>query len=370
MRALTRSLLSLGLALMALCAWPPAGARAQAIPGLPDANNAAAEAALGLGVHDMKLGSVLFYNVYTSDSGNTSQVDTMINITNVDPARPIAVHLFFIDSLTCNIADAFICLTPNQTATFFASEIDPDVTGYIVAVAVDSSGRPVSFNRLAGDALVGTSTGHRFGLAAVAAARRDGDFASPFNADGFTATMFFNNAQYDALPGALVLDSFPSQSAGFGLSSANTQLYVYSPLPDLSVPDGFIGSLFFLVRDDQENTYSASLPLFCYLSSDKRRITSLRTSPNINTIVPPGHTGWAAFYGLGSRRVVRSPAGDTTTLTQVPLMGAVATKIGVFTGGHNLRYATVFNAPGYSITIPIIPPGCPTVDLPIRGSNL
>jgi hypothetical protein len=315
----------------------------------------------------MKLGSVLFYNVYTSDSTNTTQVDTIINMTNVDPTRGIGIHLFFVDSANCNIADAFICLTPNQTTSFLASDIDPDVTGYIVAVAVDSIGRPVSFNALAGDELIAAPTGHRFGLAAVAAARRDGA-SSPINSDASTATMFFNGVQYDLLPYVLVLDSFPSQAAGIGSPAANTVLFVYSPLPNLAVPDGFSGRLFFIVHDDQENSFSGSLSLACYLSSDKRRITSIRTTPNINTIVPNGHTGWAAFYGVGSREVASDTAGGTTTVSNFPLMGAVATKFGVFTGGHNLHYATTF--PGYSITIPVIPPNCPTVDLPTMGSSL
>jgi hypothetical protein len=343
--------------------------RAQEIPGmLGDASSAA----LGDGVHDMKPGSVLFYNYYTSDPTNTFQVDTFVNLTNINPAQDIAVHLFFIDSTTCNIADAFICLTRNQTASFRASDIDPGVAGYLIAVAVDSQGRPAGFNYLAGDALIGTPTGHRFLLPAVAAARRDGNYASPANDDEISSTMFFNGDQYDYLPQTLVLDSFPSQVAGIGAPAANTALYVYSPQPNLAVPDAFSGSLFFLIHDDEENTFSGTTSFACFLPSAKQRITSIRTTPNVNTIVPSGRTGWASFYGIGDRTVVRNTSGDSTTLSHVPLMGATATRFGNFNGGHNLRYATVFGgcSGGYSITIPLIPPDCSSIDLPTQGSSL
>jgi hypothetical protein len=358
MRAVYRLLLNFCLALVMLGACFMA-ARAQGLPGSGFLGSTT-DAAEGRGVQDMKLGSVLFFNYYTSDPNNTASVDTIFNLTNVHPTSDIALHLFFVDSTTCNVADAFFCLTRNQTASFRASDMDPGVVGYVIAVAVDSAGRPVSFNALAGEAMIGTGTGHRFLLPAVVAARRDGFFASPVNSDGQSATMFFNNAQYDLLPQTLVLDSFPSQVAGIGAPAANTVLYVYSPLPNLTTPDAFSGSLFFLVYDDQEQIFSGSMGLNCFLSSSKQRITSVRTTPNVNTIVPSGHTGWASFYGIGERTVVSNITGGTTTLSNFPLMGATATRFGNFNGGHNLRLATTFA--GYSITIPLITPNCGTID--------
>jgi hypothetical protein len=351
------------------------GVFAQGIPGLP---GNAADAALGHGPSDNKLGSVLFFNYYTSDATSAS-VNTRINITNVNPVQDVVVHVFFVDSATCNIADAFICLTRNQTTSFVVSDLDPNVTGYIVVVAIDSQGRPAGFNFLAGDELVVTPTAHRFGLAAMAIARRDAkdgqNFVSPVNSNGITATMFFNNEQYDALPYTMVLDSFPSQVGGVGAPLADTRLYVYSPVPDLTTGGpAFSGTLFFIIHDDAENNFSGQLPLGCYLASDKQRISSIRTSPNINNIVPSGRTGWATFYAFGNRTIVCDTEGNTVTLTNVPLMGATATKIGSaatgFTGGHNLRYATVFNAPGYSITIPVFAPNCSSVDWPTNQSSL
>jgi hypothetical protein len=348
-----------------VCAGAPV--LAQGIAGLP---GNAADAALGRAVSENKLGSVLFFNYYTSDA-LSAQVNTRINITNVNPLQDVAIHVFFVDSQTCNIADSYLCLTRNQTTTFAASDLDPNVTGYIIAIAVDSQGRPVSFNYLAGDELVVTPTGHRFGLAAMAAARRDGDFASPINSNGTSATLYFNGSQYDTLPYTMVLDSFPSQVGGVGAPLADTRLYVYSPLSDLATGGpAFSGTLFFIMHDDQENNFSGTLPLTCYLSSDKQRISSVRTAPNINTIVPAGRTGWATFYGAGTRSVICNSSGSLVALTNVPLMGATTTKAGSYTGGHNLRYATSYSAPGYSITIPVFPSGCQSVDYPTRDSSL
>jgi hypothetical protein len=336
------------------------------IPGMA---GSASAAALGQGVSDNKLGSVLFYHYYTSDVSSAS-VNTRMTLTNVNPTTDVAVHLFFIDSTTCNIADSFVCLTKNQTASFLASDIDPNVAGYVVAVAVDGEGRPASFNYLAGDELVVAPTGHRFALMATAAARRDGLFVSPANADGTTATMYFNAAQYDYLPFTMILDNFPSQQAGSGSSVGDTRLYVYTPMTDLAAASAPSGSLFFLVRDDQENTYSGAINYSCYLSSDKQRITSVRTAPNINTIIPAGQSGWASFYASGNFSVRGNRNGASYSLRNLPLLGATATRLGNYTGGHNLRYGTLFN-PGYSITLPLIPPPCGSpLNLPTSDSTL
>src|SRR5262245_9237670 len=141
------------------------------------------------------------------------------------------------------------------------------------------------------------------------------------------------------------------------------------------VSENKLGSVLFfnfLVHDDQENTFSAQLPLSCFLTSDKQRVTSIRTVPNINTIAPSGRSSWATFSATGNRAI---SCGDGTgaqlRISNVPLMGATATRVGGFTGGHNLRYATVFNRPGFSITIPVLAPPCSSIDeLPTMTSSL
>ncbi|MEK7830744.1 MAG: hypothetical protein AAB401_06625, partial [Acidobacteriota bacterium] len=89
---------------------------------------------------DQKAGSVLVYNIYTSSTDPNRQ-NTRINLTNTNSQLAAFVHLFFVFE-GCSVADNFVCLTPNQTASFLMSDLDPGVTGYMVAVAVDALGCP------------------------------------------------------------------------------------------------------------------------------------------------------------------------------------------------------------------------------------
>src|SRR6516164_6652600 len=120
-------------------------------------------------VSDQKPGSVLVYNIYNSDATSGATQNTRVNITNTSSASPAFVHLFFVDGTTCSIADSFLCLTANQTASFLTSDIDPGVRGYIIAVASDSrAGCPTSFNFLIGDEYVKLASGHAANLGAEA----------------------------------------------------------------------------------------------------------------------------------------------------------------------------------------------------------
>jgi hypothetical protein len=344
---------------------PPAPQNIAGLPGRSDL------AAAGEVVSESKLGSVLFYNYYVSDP-LSSLVNTRFSITNSNPTQEIALHLFFVTSDTCTVADFFLCLTPNQTTTFSASDLDPGVWGYVIAIAVDSRGLPTSFNYLAGESYVVAPTAHRLNLPAIAAARLDGISSSPFNSDQISSTLFFNGSQYDYLPQSMMIDSFPSQISGVGSPLGDTRMYIYAPLPELYPGSSFFrGSLFFLVFDDAENGYSGQLPLHCYLTSDKHRITSVRTAPNLTSIVPPGRTGWARFFAVGAIEVVSDPQGTRRALDGSPLMGSYTTRIGAYNGGRNLRYLSAFSQ-GYSISVPVIQPSCGPTDLTpvLNGSNL
>ena len=95
---------------------------------------------------DQKQGSILFYNTYTSGATSGNTQNTRINITNTSVTGAAFVHLYFVAE-GCSIADSYICLTATQTASFLASDVDPGISGYLVAVAVDGVlGCPVSKN--------------------------------------------------------------------------------------------------------------------------------------------------------------------------------------------------------------------------------
>lgn len=163
-------------------------------------------------VSDQKTGSVLIYNVYTSSS-NPVQQNTRISLTNTDSARGIAVHLFFVDGSSCSVADSILCLTPNQTTSFLASDLDPGSTGYIVAVAVDATGCPTNFNFLAGDEYVKFSSGHAANLGAEAISALAGGLAF-CNTNSVTATLSFDGISYNPVPRVLAIDNLPSRADG------------------------------------------------------------------------------------------------------------------------------------------------------------
>ncbi|MEK7833659.1 MAG: DUF11 domain-containing protein, partial [Acidobacteriota bacterium] len=109
---------------------------------------------------DQRPGSVLIFPIYSSSASNPNQQNTRINLTNVHTLSPAYLHLFFVDGTSCSVADNFLCLTPNQTASFLISDLDPGVTGYIIAVAVDSKGCPTNFNYVIGSEFVTLASGH------------------------------------------------------------------------------------------------------------------------------------------------------------------------------------------------------------------
>lgn len=270
---------------------------------------------------DMKPGSVLFFNRYTSNPGNPQQNDTQINITNTHQRDFASIHLFLVDGATCSVADSFINLTPNQTASFLVSDFDPGVTGYMVAVAVD--GGPTKFNYLIGDEYIRESDGRQANLAAVAIAKHS--YGSGEDEDG-VATLHFDGKEYDQLPNVVALSSFNSQVTD------NTEVYIYSPAANLATGAASgTTTVFTLVYDDVENVFSTTIRFECYGTI---RLSSLRVlGGGLNRIVPAGRTGWIRFNGSGK-----------------PLLGASIQRGPVFMGGHNLHALTLLS--NYSISIP------------------
>ncbi|MBS1810185.1 MAG: hypothetical protein JST84_18635 [Acidobacteria bacterium] len=117
--------------------------------------------------NDQKAGSFLVFPYYTSEA--VTGRDTRITLSNIGSLARALIHVFLIDGRTCNQADFFTCLTPNASFSFKASEYDPENTGFIYAVAVNSNtGIPVRNNVLIGNAFV-----------------QDGIYVGNYNAESF-----------------------------------------------------------------------------------------------------------------------------------------------------------------------------------------
>jgi hypothetical protein len=293
-------------------------------------------------VSDQKAGSVLVYNLYSSSIAAPNAQNTRVSITNIHPGLPIAVHLFFVDGATCSIADSLVCLTPNQTASFLASDIDPGTTGYIVAVASDLvTGCPVSFNYLIGDEYVKLSSGHAANLAAEGFAALAGGL-TPCNAASVTTVLNFDGVSYNRAPRVLAASNVPSRADG------NDTLIVLNRLGgSLAAGAATLGPLFGILYDDAENplsfTFNAGVCQFrSSLSSNFPRV-----APRFEQFIPAGRSGWAKFFSLSDIGLLGA---------QINFNANAATAANAFNQGHNLHKLTL--TPSAVLTIPIFPPNC------------
>ena len=295
---------------------------------------------------DQKAGSILFYNVYTSGATSGNTQNTRVNITNTNTTitGDAFVHLYFVAE-GCAIADSYVCLTPNQTASFLASDVDPGITGYIVAVAVDGIyGCPINFNYLIGDEYVKFTTGHAANLGAVAFS------ALPIpgvaeqaacNAASNTATINFDGVSYNNAPAVLALDNIGSRADG------NDTLVIINRVGgNLGIGASSLGTLFGLLYDDAENVLSFSVTGGCQLRNSISN-NFPRTTPRFETFVPAGRTGWAKVYNQTGAIGILGAA--------INLNPNAASSAGAFNGGHNLHHLTLTTA---SYVVPVFPPSC------------
>jgi hypothetical protein len=292
---------------------------------------------------DDKLGSVLFFPIYTSDVTSPVQQNTRINITNADQRRATNIHLFFVDGTSCGVADMTLCLTPNQTISFSVWEFDPGTTGYLIAVAVNSLGCPTAFNALMGDEYVKFASGHQANLAAESVAGLSGLLTSPPCDDtSFLAQIRFDGIHYNRLGRALAMSSIPSRADG-----NDTRLILNRIGGDLTTGAARLGPIFGIVYNDQENAYSFNFtPGACQLIGTLSN-SFPRTVPRIEQIIPTSHSGWLKLWAF----------------EEEALFGAVlnfnrdaAAASSAYMHGRNLHKLTT-TATGV-LTVPVFPPSC------------
>jgi hypothetical protein len=292
---------------------------------------------------DQKAGSLLVYNAYTSGATSGTTQNTRINITNTSTSSGVAVHFFFVSD-GCSIADSFICLTATQTATFLASDVDPGVSGYIVALATDGDGLPTVHNFLIGDEYVKYTTGHSANLGAIAFAKLSA--ANVFSTDGSLAGIFFDGVvggagSYNRAARVLADDNVPSRADG-----NDTVVIINRIGGNLGIGAATLGTLFGVFDADSENPLSFSITGSCQLQNSLSD-TFPRLTPRFGTFIPAGRTGWFKVFSQSDIGIEGAA---------INFNANAGTAAGAFSGGHNLHRLTLSAAANY--VIPIFPNGC------------
>jgi hypothetical protein len=295
--------------------------------------------ALASEADEQQAGSVLVYNLYSSSSVTPYQQNTRISITNTHSWLSVTVHLFFVDGATCSVANSSLCLTASQTASFLASDVDPGMTGYVIAVATDRVvGCPMSFNYLIGDEYVKLPSGHAANLVAEPFAALTDRVC---DANSVTAVLSFDGMSYERASRVLVASNITSRADG------NDTLIVLNRLGgSLASGADKLPSLFGIIYDDAENPLSFAFT--AGVCQYQTHLSPIRPGPpRIENFIPAGRTGWVKFFALSD--IALSGA----QINFNPNMGTAAN---AFNQGHNLHRLTLTTAA--QLTIPVFPPNC------------
>ncbi|MBK7598959.1 MAG: hypothetical protein IPJ07_10750 [Acidobacteria bacterium] len=162
--------------------------------------------------------------------------------------------------------------------------------------------------------------------------------------DGSQAAIFFDGAalagSYNRAPRVVELDSIASKADG-----NDTLLILNRVGGNLGTGASTLSSLFGLLYDDVENSYSFSISGGCQLRTVLSD-TSPRTAPRFGSIIPTGRTGWMKLWsnseiGILGAMINKNPNQASRT---------------AFNGGHNLHALKLTAAP--TLTIPVFEPSC------------
>ncbi len=295
-------------------------------------------------VSDQKPGSVLVFPYYTSTLALAPVNDTRISMTHSGApggrAYDAFVHVFLIDGTSCLQADFFVCLTRGASFTFSAQSMDPDVTGYIIAVAVNAQGLPVQNNVLIGNAFVNTPEFYgNYGAESFAA-----NSTNLYADYGNTARLFFDGVGYDAVPKEFTVEIQSPAPLAAPLVTPVQKLVTAGLIGDLSAGTltGAGQVSMGQVINDAEDTRSASniLPGTACQVMATITATTPRVSGGIANLIPAGRSGTLKFKVGGA-------------------VGLLMTSRTSKWGGIRTLHKTATVAT--SLTIPIFTPDCPTI---------
>ena len=306
-----------------------------------------------VGVGDGKTGSVLIFPYYNSKNGS----DTRLTISNIGDMNA-TIHLFFVDA-SCNQSDISICLTPNASQSFLASEYDPENTGYLIAVAVSNDaakwgaaiGCPVQYNGLIGNAFVndGPYTGN-YGAEAFWAhnppAMADCDLTNS------VATLRFSgncgSGVYDRQPNQLVAEiQSPNDSIGQKIVTVGLTGSLSNGVASIGAAQTGIG----VASNDGEKPGSFSSP---WTGTCQRSFVIDPRTPRVpgglgsqigvnnNALIPAGRTGTLKWNVTGAVGLIMTPKLGTNKWSGIRTLhktrvtsDANTLTIPIFTSGAN-----------------------------------
>ncbi len=275
-------------------------------------------------VSDQKPGSVLVYPFYSS-TAIPATTNTRISMTNLSLTSPVFLRLFFIDQNgVLPPSNTFLCLTTVQTVSILMSEVDPGIQGFLVAIAVDGSGKPINFNFLVGVADIKLSSGHQASPQAEAIAAVAAD---PAAVVGTTATLRFDGAAYNRLPRTIAIDRLWSPADGNSTLLILTRITGnYTLTTNGMDPIGDVtGRLIGDIGAASPFSFTHGRPQLAQILSDIFPITA----PLYSAVIPSNRAGWLKLWG------------DTDIgLFGVALNHNSSVSPTAHTGGHNLRHLT------------------------------
>ena len=284
---------------------------------------ASAQSCLTNNFSDIKPGSILFFNRFTSNPVNTLQGDTQINLTNHNQSKAILLHFYVVDGSSCSVADFGTALNASQTVSFLMSDFDPGIFGYLIVVAEDDLGVPTQHNWLTGSALVREFDGRQGILSAISIGKLTGGAITP-DPDG-EYRLKFNGSVYERLPQVLAVPSFDSQV------TTTSYLYVYTPSSNVYTGSSTGLTITTLLYNDASQSLSGSFSLTCYRQDSF--VTVFNRGGGINRNVPAGRTGWIRMASSSG-----------------PILGSVITRNAMFQGGYNLPAISLYGS--HEISVP------------------
>lgn len=306
-----------------------------------------------------KPGSVLFGGVFASGAsggpGGDPGNNTAVSLTNVHPKLGVVVHLFFVDGATCSVADAFVCLTPNQTTRFLMSDLDPGVAGYMMAMAVDgppgtagghNSGCPISFNYLIGSARIKMTNSPRR-EAELASESCASEFGSPLpgcDPNNPIAEIPFDGSPrgFNKLPLVLGVSNIPSKADG-----NDTMLLLARVDGNWGTGLKPLGNIFGILYDDAENAYSFSFNVGTCLLRSVISNNFPRTAPRLEQVIPAGRSGWMKLWSADNAAIIGAIINRNDNTNSAS---------NAFDGGHTLHVLRLNER--VVVTVPVFPPSC------------